>query len=110
MTFRHSNELLLRIKANIVHDLMLHYGMLIYLKPCRNFEKVDNVQTKCNETKKTKTHVSIHFRRKQGKLVTETNQTEYKIRYHATAVSFLSQKITCVNLLSLRSILAGSRP
>ena len=60
--------------------------------------------------KKTKTHVSIHFRRKQGKLVTETNQTEYKIRYHATAVSFLSQKITCVNLLSLRSILAGSRP
>ena len=93
MTFRHSNELLLRIKANIVHDLMLHNGMLIYLKPCRNFEKV-----------------SIHFRRKQGKLVTETNQTEYKIRYHATAVSFLSQKITCVNLLSLRSILAGSRP
>ena len=51
MTFRHSNELLLRIKANIVHDLMLHYGMLIYLKPCRNFEKVDNVQTKYNETK-----------------------------------------------------------
>ena len=46
MTFRHSNELLLRIKANIAHDLMLHYGMLIYLKPCRNFEKVDNVQTK----------------------------------------------------------------
>ena len=107
MTFRHSNELLLRIKAYIVHDLMLHYGMLIYLKPCRNFEKVDNVQTKCNETKKD---VSIHFRRKQGKLVTETNQTEYKIRYHATAVSFLSQKITCVNLLSSRSILAGSRP
>ena len=52
MTFRHSNELLLRIKANIVHDLMLYYGMLIYLKPCRYFEKVDNVQTKCNETKK----------------------------------------------------------
>ena len=54
MTFRHSNELLLRIKANIVHDLMLHYGMLIHLKPCRNLEKVDNVQTKCNETKKDK--------------------------------------------------------
>ena len=46
----------------------------------------------------------------EAEVVTETNQTEYKIRYHATAVSFLSQKITCVNLLSLRSILAGSRP
>ena len=59
MTFRHSNELLLRIKANIVHDLMLHYGDLIYLKPCRNFEKVDNVQTKCNETKKDRTGLVV---------------------------------------------------
>ena len=42
-----------------------------------------------NQNKKQKKpHVSIHFRRKQGKLATEKNQTEYKIRYHAIQLQF----------------------
>ena len=64
MTFRHSNELLL-CKANIVHDLMLHYGMLIYLKQCGNFEKWIMFKQNVTKLKKTKTHVSIHFRKQE---------------------------------------------